>query len=123
MAESFLQNSAVIPRKFHKTQFYPIPVSSVTMNQKNIARRVIYHGRVQGVGFRATTAHLARQYPVTGFVRNLTNGTVELQAQGSAEGVEGFLAKVATQFQASLTRVEEIPVTQEFLLTGFTIRE
>ncbi len=93
------------------------------MNQENITRRVIYHGRVQGVGFRATTAHLARSFPIAGYVRNLPDGTVELQAQGSSDGVTGFLTKVATQFQASLTRIEELPATQEFHATGFTVRE
>ena len=46
-------------------------------------RRIIFHGRVQGVGFRYTTHRIARGFPVTGFVRNLTDGTVELVACGT----------------------------------------
>ena len=93
------------------------------MNQDVVARRVIYHGRVQGVGFRATTAHIAWKFPVEGFVRNLPDGTVELLAQGPADGVHDFLTKVATQFQANITRFEEPPVTQESSCKGFTIQE
>ena len=40
------------------------------------ARRIIYSGRVQGVGFRWTAKELARGYDVLGTVRNLPDGTV-----------------------------------------------
>ena len=93
------------------------------MNREFIARRVIYHGRVQGVGFRVSMAHIARKFAVEGFVRNLADGTVELLAQGPADEVQRFLAAIATQFQANLTRTEEVIVTQDATATGFTIRE
>ncbi len=60
-----------------------------------IAKRVIYTGNVQGVGFRYTTQHLASGFAVTGYVRNLPSGDVELVAEGDAEEVDSFLAKVA----------------------------
>jgi acylphosphatase len=44
------------------------------------ARRVLFEGRVQGVGFRYTVKNIARGYEVTGWVRNLPDGRVELQA-------------------------------------------
>lgn len=93
------------------------------MNQDFITRRVIYHGRVQGVGFRVATAHIARRFPVAGFVRNLSDGTVELLAHGLADGVHGFLTQVASQFQANILRIEELAVTQEESFQGFTIQE
>lgn len=40
-----------------------------------------YQGRVQGVGFRATTRDLARGLPLTGFVRNEPDGSVRLELQ------------------------------------------
>jgi acylphosphatase len=43
-------------------------------------RRVLYTGHVQGVGFRFTVRELAQRFAVTGFVRNLSNGKVELVA-------------------------------------------
>ncbi len=56
-----------------------------------IRQRVIYSGRVQGVGFRATARALARNRSVTGWVRNEDNGTVLLEVQGNADVVEAFL--------------------------------
>jgi acylphosphatase len=58
------------------------------------ARLVAYAGRVQGVGFRATAVSLARRYPVTGWVRNLPDGRVQLLAEGEADAVERFLQQV-----------------------------
>ncbi len=54
-------------------------------------KRVIYEGRVQGVGFRYTTKDLARGYDVLGAVRNLPDGTVELIIAGEKGEVEEFL--------------------------------
>lgn len=55
-----------------------------------IRRRVIYSGTVQGVGFRYTTRMTATRYQVTGFVRNLPDGTVELVAEGAASELDRF---------------------------------
>ena len=54
-------------------------------------KRVIYEGRVQGVGFRYTTKDLARGYDVLGTVRNLSDGTVELVISGEKDEVAEFL--------------------------------
>ncbi len=60
-----------------------------------MATVVYYSGDVQGVGFRATAASIARRHPaVRGWVRNLPDGTVELLADGPADAVEPFLAAV-----------------------------
>ncbi len=56
--------------------------------------RVFFGGRVQGVGFRATARRLARSFGVTGFVRNLPDGRVELLAEGDGEAVAGLLAAI-----------------------------
>lgn len=52
---------------------------------------VLYSGRVQGVGFRATVRHLARGYDVTGAVRNLPDGRVELVAEGMKDELQALL--------------------------------
>lgn len=54
-------------------------------------KRVIYGGRVQGVGFRYTAKDLARGYDVLGTVRNLPEGTVELIISGENAEVAEFL--------------------------------
>ena len=60
-----------------------------------VCKRVYYSGRVQGVGFRYTARRLAQGHPVSGYVRNLADGRVELVAQGTAELVNAFLEAVA----------------------------
>ena len=62
-----------------------------------ICKHVYYSGRVQGVGFRYTTHSLAQQFAVTGFVRNLPTGEVELVAEGEAGEVQRFLNALAKQ--------------------------
>jgi acylphosphatase len=55
---------------------------------------VIYRGNVQGVGFRYTTQRIAAGHVVSGFVRNLPDGTVQLVAEGEAEELDRFLADI-----------------------------
>jgi acylphosphatase len=52
--------------------------------------QVIYSGRVQGVGFRYTAKMTARGFDVTGTVQNLSDGTVELIAEGGRQELEAF---------------------------------
>ena len=51
---------------------------------------ILYSGQVQGVGFRYTVKSLATGFEVTGAVRNLPDGRVELVAEGSAEELDAF---------------------------------
>lgn len=58
------------------------------------AKRVIFEGRVQGVGFRYMVKDIARGFDVCGWVKNLADGSVELQAAGDPEEVDGFLHEI-----------------------------
>ncbi len=49
-------------------------------------------GRVQGVGFRAATAREARRLAVDGWVRNLPDGSVEVEARGVSGAVDTLVA-------------------------------
>jgi acylphosphatase len=62
-----------------------------------VCKLVRYSGRVQGVGFRYATLHLAKAFPVTGYVRNLGSGDVELVAEGEGADVQAFLDAVANR--------------------------
>lgn len=63
-----------------------------------VAKRVIFSGRVQGVGFRDTAKQASLSFDVCGWVKNLPDGTVELQcmAESSAE-LEAFLHELAEE--------------------------
>ena len=80
------------------------------------AAHVYYTGRVQGVGFRATTVHLAAGFPVTGWVRNLPDGRVELLAEGSRADVESFLKAVREEFAGTIhgEAIDWQPATGKF---------
>jgi acylphosphatase len=85
-------------------------------------REVYFSGRVQGVGFRYSTSTLARQFAVTGFVKNLPDGRVQLIVEGRKKEIESFLAAIRKERSDNITKTEETtkPATAEF--KGFEIR-
>jgi acylphosphatase len=68
------------------------------------ARMVHYTGNVQGVGFRATAVEIARDFPVTGWVKNLADGRVQLLVEGPEDAVEKFLDKVRTRWKKNIDK-------------------
>src|SRR5579859_5295488 len=86
-----------------------------------IARRVYYNGRVQGVGFRATAAWIARQFPIAGSVRNLSDGRVVLLAEGPPDQIESFLQAIRQRFKQYIDgeQIEELKPGREG--SGFKI--
>jgi acylphosphatase len=66
----------------------------------------IVHGRVQGVGFRLTSARLARQFPLTGSVRNLRDRTVELIVQGEPAQIEKYLTAIGEEFPGHIDQLD-----------------
>ncbi len=76
-------------------------------------RRVVVHGRVQGVGFRAWTQYKARQRDLDGWVRNLRDGTVEAVFAGPAEVVEAMIADCGRGPRLSqVTQVDQFDVSE-----------
>jgi acylphosphatase len=62
-------------------------------------RIVLYKGNVQGVGFRYTAIRIAENFDVTGCVRNLPDGDVELVVEGDSGQIDQFLAEISERFQ------------------------
>ena len=87
----------------------------------NQRRRVLYSGHVQGVGFRYTAVRVAQGFAVTGFVRNLRNGSVELVAEGEPAELDGFLAKVAATMGGCIDNVESQSEAAAGEFESFTI--
>jgi acylphosphatase len=72
----------------------------------DMRKHVYYYGAVQGVGFRATAFRAAQGLPVTGFVRNLRDGRVELVAEGGAAEVERLLAQIGRAMAGCIRRTD-----------------
>ena len=85
-------------------------------------RTYTFGGHVQGVGFRYTAQTLARNHPVTGYVRNLPDGTVEMVAEGEEKDLDALLDAIRRQMEGFIkkTGVMTGNATGEF--HGFTIR-
>ena len=79
------------------------------MNKKRWRLRC--DGKVQQVGFRYTAFYLARRLGVTGWVRNLPDGSVLLEAQGGTASLRQFLIRLKSQPHLHIvkTAIEEIP--------------
>ena len=60
----------------------------------NVRREVYFSGQVQGVGFRFAVMRLAANLEVTGFVRNLPDGRVQLIAEGASEEINRLFAGI-----------------------------
>ena len=84
------------------------------MNQP--AKHIVFVGRVQGVGFRFTALDMARRYKLTGLVRNLPNGTVEMIAQGSHDNITNCIRDIKESFRVYIKeiKIEEIPSDPDY---------
>jgi acylphosphatase len=85
------------------------------------ARLITFSGRVQGVGFRFTAQRIAFRYGLSGFVRNLPDGSVEMLAQGSAGDISDALLDISKTFKAGLRDTKIIDVTVNPRYSDFKI--
>jgi acylphosphatase len=75
-----------------------------------VARRYLVTGRVQGVGYRNFVEYTARKLGLSGYVRNLSNGNVEVFAMGTPENLGGFRKALAKgPMMANVSGVSEEP--------------
>jgi len=109
------------PKSFLIRAAKPIPAPpSLTCPAMRLQVRFL--GRVQGVGFRATTVSCAHGLLITGFVRNEPDGSVLMEAQGQEPDLNLLLARLAERMSRNITRVERIPLPDRPGEQGFTIQ-
>jgi acylphosphatase len=87
-----------------------------------VRRRVVVHGRVQGVFFRDSARERAHAHGVAGWVQNRSDGTVEAVLEGEPEAVDRVVRFLETgPPRADVERVEVSEETPEGL-SGFSVR-
>ncbi|MDG2486811.1 MAG: acylphosphatase [Roseibacillus sp.] len=88
-----------------------------------IAKKIIFSGRVQGVGFRYTTKEVATGYDVVGSVKNLPDGSVELLIMGESDETDAYLSELTEESAVSHfikeMQTEEVPLLEN--AKGFVI--
>lgn len=86
-----------------------------------VRKHIVFHGRVQGVGFRYTAKYLAQSLELTGWVRNEYDGTVTLEIQGREALINKLLVGLNGGHFISIEWMDtkEIPLEDEH---GFTVK-
>ena len=85
--------------------------------------QILFAGNVQGVGFRYTMKRVAKGFDVTGWVRNLADGRVELQASGEPAELAAFVEAIGqSELRAHIKEQTETPLGGQPIARGFEIR-
>lgn len=91
--------------------------------RKMMAKKVLYEGRVQGVGFRFGVRQIAEGFAVAGHAANLPDGRVEVFLQGDREEVEGMEKEIGqSHLEGFIRKQESREVAVEAGRKGFQIR-
>lgn len=85
-------------------------------------RAVMFVGRVQGVGFRATATGVAQRHAVTGWVRNEPDDTVRLEVQGSAAAIDRMLSELRERMGRFIVKEVVSAMTPDPDEEGFRIQ-
>ncbi|HWA11070.1 MAG TPA: acylphosphatase [Opitutaceae bacterium] len=83
---------------------------------------VYFSGRVQGVGFRYQSLQVSKEFDVTGYVTNLPDGRVQLEAEGAPAEVAAFVAAIEERMHGYIRKVERLPSSGAPQFRGFSIR-
>jgi acylphosphatase len=71
------------------------------------AKKIIFSGSVQGIGFRYTVSRISVRYSLTGYVKNLADGTVEVFAQGKLSEIDLFIEDIKESFAGYIRGCKE----------------
>ncbi len=82
---------------------------------KKIRRHIFFSGMVQGVGFRYRSYYAAKQLGLTGWVRNLMDGRVEMEVQGEDYAIREMIDQIGSGWSVSIDQMEswEVPLEEE----------
>lgn len=83
---------------------------------------VYFTGHVQGVGFRYTASQIAREFEVTGYVKNLADGRVQLELEGRAGEIAGYIDAVEERMHSHIRKIERTTGRRAACFKGFEIR-
>ena len=86
---------------------------------KQIRRHTYFSGRVQGVGFRFTACYLASHLGLTGWVKNLCDGRVEMEVQGTEDYIDLLILRLKEGRYIQIENMETEELTVQTKESGF----
>lgn len=81
-----------------------------------VRKHIYFYGRVQGVGFRYYSVNKARQLGLTGWVRNLYDGSVEMEVQGSEQFIDELIIFLQNRRYVEIDNIKAktLPIIDEY---------
>ncbi|GAB5562125.1 MAG: hypothetical protein SynsKO_37720 [Synoicihabitans sp.] len=83
---------------------------------------IFFSGRVQGVGFRYSVLQVAKEFEVVGFVKNLTDGRVQLEVEGESGEIDQFVSAIEDRMTGFVRQAERTATSRPGQFSGFSIR-
>lgn len=83
---------------------------------------VCFSGHVQGVGFRYAARQVAAEFEVAGYVKNLADGRVQVEAEGAKAEVDAFVSALEERMHGYIRKTERTGGMRARQFTGFAIR-
>ena len=87
-----------------------------------IRKHLVFHGRVQGVGFRWMAKRAAEIYECTGWCRNEYNGTVTMELQGEEEDIDRIIQEIRAGRYVYIAGIDERQIPLKNAERGFMVR-
>jgi len=83
---------------------------------------VFFTGHVQGVGFRYQTLQIAKEFEVSGYVMNLVDGRVQMEAEGFEDEINAFISELEDRLDGYIRNTEVRSTRRASQFRGFDIR-
>ena len=83
---------------------------------------VFFTGHVQGVGFRYSVLQVAKEFEVAGYVSNLADGRVQVEAEGLPADVASFIEAIEEKMHGYIRKVERTSRKRSPQFSGFSIK-